>query len=217
MRVKICGIASEADARAAVAAGADSLGFLIGLDYPSDDAVTEVEARRLAGFVPPEVDRVLVTHRTSMDDVARLAAATGFRTIQLHGEFPPEWIPELRDRIPGAVVWRAVHVENGTAIDRATRLAPWVDALVLDSRTAERLGGTGCVHDWTLSAEIARTCGKPVLLAGGLTPENVADAVARVRPWAVDVNSGVENGAGRKDPKRIRRFVLGASLGDIPR
>lgn len=216
MRVKLCGIASDDDARAAASARPDFAGFLVGLDYSSEDGVSAEEARRLSGLLPGSVSPVLVTHRTSVEAVAGLAVATGFRTIQLHGEFPPEWIPDLRARLPGAVVWRVVHVEDRTAIARSGGIARLVDAVVLDTRTADRVGGTGHVHDWVTSAEVARTCGKPVILAGGLTPENVAEAVRIVGPWAVDVNSGVEDGAGRKDPARARRFVE-IARGDIPR
>lgn len=206
MRVKICGIASDEDVRAVVPAGPDYAGFLVGLDYPSEDAVSPGEARRLAALLPPSVIPVLVTHRTEVGDVADLARACAFPTIQLHGDFPLERVPDLRRAVPGVSIWRVVHVEGREAVARAAEVARVADAVLLDTRTASRIGGTGRVHDWAISAEIARTCEKPVVLAGGLTPENVAAAARTVRPWAVDVNSGVEDATGRKDSDRVGAF-----------
>ena len=210
MRVKICGIASEADVRAVAGARPDYSGFLVGLHYPSEDAVSIEEAGRLAALLPSGITPVLVTHETSTGVVASLAVRSGFSVLQLHGEFSPERIPDLRNDVPSSEIWPVVHVSDRSAVDRAREVARFADAVVLDTRTASRLGGTGRTHDWTVSAEIVRTCGKPVVLAGGLTPANVADAVRTVRPWAVDVNSGVEDSLGRKDPARVLGFVENA-------
>lgn len=210
MIVKICGIASEEDARVAAASGADLAGFLAGLVYPSPDAVEAGEARRLARGLPATIRPVLVTHRTDPDLVAALLRETGFSAVQLHGEFPIREIPALRDALPGLFVSRVVHVDGPEAIARGTEVARFADAVHLDTRVGDRLGGTGTTHDWGIAAEIVRSCGKPVLLAGGLTPENVARAVRTVRPWAVDVNSGVEDAEGRKSPERCRAFALAA-------
>ena len=211
MRVKICGIASETDIHAFAEASPDYAGFLVGLDYGTDDSVSANEARRLAGLLPSAIAPVLVTHRTTPEEVSALASTCGFPVLQLHGEFPLEGIPGLRRAVPSIQVWRAVHVVDGSAVGRATEVARFVDAIVLDTRTANRLGGTGRTHDWTVSAEIVRTCGKPVILAGGLTPENVTAAIAAVRPWGVDVNSGVEDAIGRKDAARVRLFARQAT------
>jgi phosphoribosylanthranilate isomerase len=208
MRIKICGIACEEDVRALVPASPDYAGFLVGLDYPADDAVSPEEARRLAALLPRSIVPVLVTHRAEVGAVLDLAGTCGFSTIQLHGAFPLDRIPELRRAVPGASIWRVVHVEGAGAVSRAAEVARVADAVLLDTRTASRIGGTGQVHDWAISAEIVRSCGKPVVLAGGLTPKNVADAVRTVRPWAVDVNSGVEDAQGRKDRKRLGTFLF---------
>jgi phosphoribosylanthranilate isomerase len=211
MRVKICGIASEADVRAVVPAHPRYAGFLVGLDYDTDDAVSVEVARRLAEGLPPGITPVLVTHETGFEEVAALAVRSGFAVVQLHGEFPPERIPGLRTDAPAREIWRVVHVLDRSAVGLASEVARYADAVVLDTRTAGRLGGTGRTHDWTISAEIVRTCAKPVVLAGGLTPWNVAEAVATVRPWCVDVNSGVEDAGGRKDPERVGRFARRAT------
>ncbi len=215
MRVKVCGIACEEDVRALAPVRPHFAGFLVGLDYPSDDAVSPQEARRLAALLPRSVVPVLVTHRTEMGEVLDLARLCGFPTLQLHGDFPLDRIADLRHSVPGTSIWRVVHVDGAEAVSRAAEVARVADVVLLDTKTAARLGGTGRVHDWTISARVASTCGKPVVLAGGLTPENVVEAVRAVRPWAVDVNSGVEDPRGRKSRERVGTFVAGA-IGDIP-
>jgi phosphoribosylanthranilate isomerase len=120
----------------------------------------------------------------------------------------------LRALAPDMRLLKAVHVTGDDAIGRALDSAADADALVLDTRTADRLGGTGRTHDWSVSARIVDTVAPlPVYLAGGLRPENVAQAVARVRPAGVDVNSGVEDAKGRKDAAKMRAFVDRARAG----
>jgi len=120
----------------------------------------------------------------------------------------------LRALAPGMRLLKAVHVTGEDALGRALSYAGAADALVLDSRTADRLGGTGLTHDWSVSARIVEAVTPlPVYLAGGLRPENVGEAVARVRPAGVDVNSGVEDASGRKDAQKMREFVARARAG----
>jgi phosphoribosylanthranilate isomerase len=196
-----------ADAGAAAEAGADAIGCLVGLDYDVPDRVEPDVARAIFASVPPSVSRVLVTHRTAVDDVLELVAATGASVAQLHGDFPLEAIPELRRRAPDLSVVKCVHVVDDAAIEQALRAAGRADLVLLDSRTADRIGGTGRVHDWSISARVVARSPRPVILAGGLTPDNVADAIAQVRPWGVDVNSGVRGPDGRKSHEKIRAFV----------
>ncbi len=146
--------------------------------------------------------------------VAALAASIGARTVLVHGDMVIPGLRRLRVLAPNARLLKAVHVTGEDALSRALDLAADADALVLDSRTADRLGGTGRTHDWPVSARIvAAVAPLPVYLAGGLRPENVAEAVARVRPAGVDVNSGVEDASGRKDTKKMRAFVARARAG----
>jgi phosphoribosylanthranilate isomerase len=210
LHVKICGIRSLAEAHAALEAGADALGFLVGLDYPSDDALEPEAARAIAVRLPPLVRRVLVTHRTNAAEVVALFLASACDTLQLHGDFPGARAPELRAALPGVRIARVVHVDGEAALRRAQEAAAWADALHLDTRTGARLGGTGVTHDWSLSARIVAAAPTPVMLAGGLTPDNVAEAVGRVRPFGVDVNSGVEDARGAKDRALLRAFVAAA-------
>lgn len=208
--MKICGISTIEDARAAAAAGADAIGCLVGLQHPSPDGVAASAARAIFAALPPFVARVLVTHRTSVAEVAALAAEAGPTVVQLHGAFPLEAIPLLRTALPHIAIVKNVHVEGDEALDAAREAAAVSDAVLLDSKTRDRIGGTGTTHDWTISARIVREVPSPIILAGGLNPENVAEAIARVGPWAVDVNTGTKGPDGRKSHFRIRAFVAAA-------
>lgn len=207
MRVKICGMTNLADAEMTVFYGADALGFLIGLDYPSDDEVDAATAAKIIDNLPPFVSSVLVTHRTDAAWIEETCREIGCSTIQLHGDFPLEEIPALRRVVPSMRVVKAIHVIDASAVGLALAAARWADAVVLDSRTATRIGGTGTTHDWSISARIVKEVGKPVVLAGGLNPENVRQAIATVWPFAVDVNSGVESLDGSKSPEKIKSFI----------
>lgn len=209
-RVKICGVSRLLDARAAFEAGADAIGCLVGLDYDTPDRVEPETARGIFASLPPFVARVLVTHRTGIDEVVTLARVAGATSIQLHGAFPLDALPALRSALPGASLVKNVHVVDASSIDEALRAAAAADAVLLDSRSGDRIGGTGKTHDWSISAEIVVRSPKPVWLAGGLTPENVAEAIARVRPYGVDVNTGTRDAEGRKSPERMRAFVAAA-------
>lgn len=210
VRAKLCGIRSESDLRTAVEAGADAVGFICGVTHFSEDALTGSRARQLAALVPPFVSRVLVTHLEEAADIVRVAELIGADTIQIHGLVTPATVRQVRDTAGGRRIVQAVHVTGPESIDTARTAAANCDAVLLDSRTATRLGGTGETHDWSISAAIVKTLtelARPVILAGGLNPTNVAEAIATVRPYAVDVNSGVENSTGDKDPAACAAFV----------
>ena len=208
MRFKICGIVSKQDALLAVAHGADALGFLDGLDYPSNDEVTRETAAAIIAAVPPFVSTVLVTHRIELPWIVEAARTIRCSTIQLHGNFPLPAIAALREQLPQVKISRVAHVVDDSSVALAAQVAAAADAVHLDTRTATRLGGTGLVHDWQISARIAREVAAPVILAGGLTAANVGQAIETVRPYAVDVNSGVDAGEGpEKSPDRLSAFA----------
>jgi phosphoribosylanthranilate isomerase len=166
--------------------------------------------------VPPYVAVVLVTHLATVEAVLTLVDHVQPDSVQLHGEPQPSLCAAVREARPLLRICQAVHVTGPEAAERASEVAPHCDALVLDSRTADRLGGTGRTHDWSVSRQIVDDVGVPVILAGGLTDENVAEAIRVVHPYAVDVNSGVDDRAGRKDPRRLDRFMSAAGLGAGP-
>jgi phosphoribosylanthranilate isomerase len=212
--VKVCGIQTPDEASAALAYGATALGVLVGLTHRAEDEIGEAEARAIVRRLPAHAEAVLVTHLPDPDRVAALAASIGARTVQVHGDMAVADLRRLRALSSEARLLKAVHVTGDDALGRALSYAAHADALVLDSRTADRLGGTGRTHDWSISARIVDAVAPlPVYLAGGLRPENVAEAVARVRPAGVDVNSGVEDANGRKDAERMRDFVACARAG----
>ncbi|MEV4236320.1 phosphoribosylanthranilate isomerase [Nocardia sp. NPDC049737] len=213
VRAKICGIRSEDDLRIALAAGADAIGLISGITHFSEDALDAEHAEALSRLVPPFVTRVLVTHLEDAAAIVNLADRIGVDAIQVHGLVAIDTVREVRKTAGGRKIIKAVHVTGPEATDAARQAAADCDAVLLDSRTADRLGGTGRTHDWSVSAAIVTALhelGCPVILAGGLAPDNVADAIARVRPFAVDVNSGVETATGAKQSEACAAFVAAA-------
>jgi phosphoribosylanthranilate isomerase len=153
---------------------------------------------------------VLVTHRTGLAEVISLMRESGATVVQLHGDFPLVAISALREALPYAAIVKSVHVKGDDTVSAALAAARAADGVLLDTIARGRIGGTGTTHDWSISARIAAACPKPVILAGGLTPDNVAEAIAQVRPSAVDVNSGTRGADGWKDHAKIRAFVAAA-------
>jgi phosphoribosylanthranilate isomerase len=197
VRVKICGITRRDDALTAVAAGADALGFMFYERSPRFVAVEQAAA--ICRELPPLVTRVGVFVGASADFIRSTASACGLGAVQLHGGESPEFCRQFALPVIKAFRIRGPESLAGLAgYDTA--------AVLLDSYVPGQQGGTGARFDWSLAAETA-TAGRPIFLAGGLTAENVAEAVRAVRPYAVDVSSGVESAPGCKDPEKVRRFI----------
>jgi phosphoribosylanthranilate isomerase len=206
--IKICGIQTFGEAILALDCGATALGFLVGLTHVAADGVDEHIAREIIARLPAGANTVMVTHLLDAPEVARLARFMGARTVQVHNDMPVADLARLRSLLPGTVILKAVHVVGPEAISRAASYASEADGMLLDSRTADRLGGTGQTHDWSISRRIvASVSPRPVYLAGGLNPANVAQSILQVRPAGVDVNSGVEDADGNKDRSKVQDFV----------
>ena len=211
VRVKVCGITTREDAALAVALGADALGFLVGLIYESEDELAPDEAGKIVDTLPPFVPATLVTHRTDVTSVRDLCTRVRPQTLQLHGAFAVERIPEVRESFPALKIIKAVHVDGDDVVAAATAAARFADAVLLDTKTATRIGGTGQTHDWSVSRRVRDAIApSPVVLAGGLRPANAARAIEQVRPYAVDVNSGVSIRRGKKSPELLAAFVRAA-------
>ncbi|WP_239476692.1 phosphoribosylanthranilate isomerase [Nocardia arizonensis] len=213
IRAKICGIRSESDLRIAVDSGADAIGLISGVTHFSEDALGPDRAAELSMRTPPFVTRVLVTHLEDASEIIDLADHIGVDAIQVHGLVTAETTREVRTRARGRKVLRAVHVTGPDAVDVAVRAASDCDAVLLDSRTIDRLGGTGKTHDWSISAQIVGALKESdcrVILAGGLNSANAAEAIAAVAPHGIDVNSGVETPNGDKDALACAAFVAAA-------
>jgi len=211
-RVKICGIKSVHDAKLVDRLGADALGLLVGQTHTSNDFISPEMALKICTAISPFIVPVLVTHIEDPEAIVKLARFLPCPTIQLHGDMTINLLRKLSRLLrPKKLIARA-SVEGEKSIQRALELSAYADAIVLDTidRSTDRVGGTGLVHDWSISARIVRQSRVPVVLAGGLTPENVAEAIRIVKPWGVDVNSGVKKRDGGKDPKRIATFIKGA-------
>lgn len=199
VRVKICGITNSEDALAAVAAGADALGFMF---YPkSPRAVSRSQALQIVSKIPPFVSRVGVFVNPTEEEVLQAMDEAQIDTCQLHGDESPEFCARLNKLLP---VVKAIRVKDTSSI---LTLGDWnVRAVLLDTFAPGQLGGTGTVFNWDLAIE-AKQFGRPVVLAGGLTADNVAHAVAKVRPFGVDVSSGVESSPGKKDGVKMEEFI----------
>lgn len=202
-RVKVCGHTREADVAASVAAGADAIGVISGVPVDSPRAVDAERAAELLKEVPPFVTGVLVTMPETPEEAIELVERTRPDVLQVHGPFEPADLEEVRETITRPVI-KSVDARDA---EEARRFGPIADALLVDSTDASGAGGTGDVHDWERTAELARDLDSPVILAGGLTPGNVAEAVEIVEPFGVDVASGVESEGGVKDHAMVERFV----------
>ena len=201
-RVKICGLMSRQDLEYALAAGADAVGFVVEIDS-SRHCLSAAAAADLIRRVPIYSKSVAVINPKDVGEAIRLARETGAEVLQVHGSLSPGELAELKGRISQKII-AAVAAQPGGK--EARRYAAVADAVLLDSMVGGTLGGTGMVHDWTVSAEIVASLRIPLILAGGLYPGNIAQAIKRVKPYAVDVSSGIES-EGRKDPAKIRSFL----------
>ena len=210
-RVKICGLTRAADRDAAIAAGADALGFIVDVPVDTPRAVTVETAAELVDGVPPFVTSVLVTMPDSVQDAVALQRDVGADAIQVHDGLSPEKLGGLRARAETPVI-AAVDVEEPDVVEFASA----ADAVLLDSTDDAGGGGTGETHDWEQSRSYVESLDVPVVLAGGLTPANVGEAVSTVGPFGVDTASGVEASGGIKDHDAVQAFVENAGSAEVP-
>ena len=209
VRVKICGLTREEDLAVAVAAGADAVGFIVGVPSSPRNLTLE-RAKMMLSRVPIFVDSVVVTAPQSIEELAEICETLKPSAIQIHGK-KNFGASEIRERVRYTRLIKTVYVKTNSLNDVSLSDSKSFDAILLDSFTKDQYGGTGKVHDWTLSRQIKEAVAAvPVILAGGLKPENVKEAILTVKPYAVDVASGVELEQGIKDHDKIRAFVENA-------
>jgi phosphoribosylanthranilate isomerase len=210
--IKICGNTSLEDAQLAVEAGADAVGFVFA---PSPRRVTAAEAAAIVPHLADDVEKIGVFVDAPLDEIYATVRACGLTGVQLHTEAGQELPARLRQLLGAELrIMRVVHFGPEAATQAAiiARDAN-VAAVLVDSRTATAVGGTGVVFDWQVARKILfrkKNAPKRLIAAGGLTPDNVAEAIATLRPWGVDVASGVEASPGCKDPVKVRDFVANA-------
>ncbi|HMP81258.1 MAG TPA: phosphoribosylanthranilate isomerase [Verrucomicrobiota bacterium] len=200
VKVKICGITNESDALAAAQAGADLVGFMF---YEQSPRRVSIEtASKIARNLPPHVVKVGVFVDPDEDLVMRAIQRCGVSLLQFHGNESPGFCTQF-----GLMSMKAFRIRDEQSIGALANYS--TDAWLLDAFTPGKLGGTGETFNWRLAVK-ARNLGRPIFLAGGLTPENVASAVREVQPYGVDVSSGVESAPGQKDHDKVRRFIANA-------
>jgi len=201
-KVKICGITNLEDALHAVECGADMLGFNFyrgSRRYVEPGMAAEI-VRELSGS---KVEHVGVFVNAEPAEIAEIAQHVGLTTVQLHGDETPEIVDELRQSLPELIIVKAVRVGGSLALRAVAAYA--ADHVLLDGEAGAAFGGAGQTFDWELARGI-----DGMILAGGLTPHNVAEAIRTLRPHAVDVASGVESSPGKKDPERVAAFIKAA-------
>lgn len=210
--IQVAGVVDADEARMLVGLGVRWLGFPLRLAVHRED-LTESEAARIIRNLPHDVLGVLITYASPWREVLELCSYLGVQAVQLHGDTPPAEIRRLKAARPDLMVIKSVIIHPGMGPEDVEHsiagLIPYVDALITDTFDPETgaCGATGKTHDWNLSRTIVERSSKPVILAGGLNPENVADAVRRVRPHGVDAHTGLEDPSGRKDPRKVADFL----------
>jgi len=208
-RVKICCISSIEEAKMAINYGAHALGLVANM--PSGPGViSEDHIAKIARYIPPTVTSVLLTSHRSAEEIITQHQICRTNAIQICDDLKTGSHEDLRQNLPGISLIQVIHISGSESINKARNIASYVDAILLDSGNKSdhkiELGGTGRTHDWSVSAEICRQVDVPVFLAGGLNPDNVAAAIKQVRPFAVDVCSGVRSNE-LLDENKLAAFI----------
>ncbi|MGD0548296.1 MAG: phosphoribosylanthranilate isomerase [Terracidiphilus sp.] len=212
--IKICANTTREDAHLAVEAGADAVGFVFAL---SPRRVTAAQVAAITPHLPAAIEKIGVFVDAALEEIVATVHLCGLTGVQLHFDAKAELPAQLHERLgPELRIVRVLHFSAETAAQHAVRIAehkrnPHVDAVLVDSRTASAVGGTGVAFDWTEAGKaLFRSATARLIAAGGLNPANVAEAIQALRPWGVDAVSGVEASPGRKDPVKVREFVARA-------
>lgn len=214
VKVKICGITREEDLAIAVAAGADAVGFIVNVDSSPRNLTLE-KAENLIRKVPIFVDSVAVTVVNDINLLTKIYEKLKPDVLQIHGENLSD-ASIIREKIRDTHLIKALHMKTDNVIKDAMEASKSFNAILLDSYVPGKYGGTGVVHDLEMSKQVKQAIEpKPLILAGGLTPENVKDAIQIVQPYAVDVSTGVESRLGIKDSRKVFEFIKNAKEADL--
>jgi len=210
-KIKICGLRTLEDALFAHHAGADALGFVIDVPVKTPRKITSQAAQLIISKLPPYALTVGVIMPKDIQSVLQIIEKTQIDTIQIHGNSSVALIHELKEKIQIKLI-RSFSIASDTNVTATINaiedyIEHGIGAILLDTQGAENAGGTGQKHDWNKSREIKESIDCPIILAGGLTPENVVDAIRVVEPYAVDVASGVESSPGVKDYQKMTDFI----------
>ena len=211
--IKICANTTLQDAQLAAEAGADAVGFVF---VPSPRRVTAAQVAAITPRLPAELEKIGVFVDATLEEICATVRACGLTVVQLPSQAGPDLLAQLRENFGRELrILRVVHFGPEAAEHAAAITADEnVDAILVDSRTATSVGGTGVAFDWASArATLFQSTEARLVVAGGLNPENVVEAIATLRPWGVDVASGVEMAPGRKDPRKVRDFIANARAG----
>jgi len=203
MRIKICGITQPEQGAAIASLGATALGFICVSATPR--YVNSTQIRAVVKHLPENVDRIGVFANSSVEEICQIVAAAGLTGVQLHSDESPEFCHQLRSMLPNVEIIKALRVRSDRVQAQAERYFNCVDVLLLDAYHPHQLGGTGKTLDWKTLQQFQPSC--PWLLAGGLTPDNVLDALNQLRPSGIDLSSGVERAPGDKDLDKVAQLL----------
>lgn len=209
MRVKICGITQPQQSVAIASLGATALGFICVPNSPR--YVTPGQIKAAVAQLPENIDKIGVFANASIPEIHQTVLDSGLTGIQLHGDESPEFCYQLRQAIPQVEILKAIRVRSLEHLEQATNYTKYIDTLLLDAYHPQQLGGTGQTLDWQMLQKFNPIC--PWLLAGGLTPENIVEALSQVNPNGIDLSSGVELKPGDKDLDKVA--LLFQKLGNL--
>ncbi|MEM7581293.1 MAG: phosphoribosylanthranilate isomerase [Cyanobacteria bacterium P01_A01_bin.80] len=200
MRVKICGITKPTQGKTIASLGATALGFICVRASPR--YVTPEQIKAVIDQLPQQIDKIGVFANSSEQEIAQTFAETGLTGVQLHGDESLKFCQQLRESLPNVEIIKALRIKNADDFDKAKTYTKYVDTLLLDAYHPQQLGGTGKTLNWDTLQEFSPDC--PWFLAGGLTPQNVLEALNKVKPSGIDLSSGVETAPGDKDLDKVR-------------
>lgn len=216
MNIQMAGIRNVEDALMCVECGVNIIGLLVGQMHTSDDFITKEKAKEIKHALPKKIKTTLITHLESSDEIVEIASFVGVDYIQLHSYINEQEVEKIKNILPKVKLLRLIHIdEKGKILNDLSKMK-FVDFYFTDSINLKtnQVGGTGLVHNIETDKHLVETLDKPVFIAGGLTPENVADAVRYCKPYGVDVNSGCRAINGGRDKQKVKKFVQQASLYD---
>ncbi|MDZ8054022.1 MAG: phosphoribosylanthranilate isomerase [Aulosira sp. ZfuVER01] len=211
MRVKICGITQPQQSVAIASLGATALGFICVPTSPRYVNILQIQAA--VAPLPKNIDKIGVFANTSITEIKQIVIESGLTSVQLHGNESAEFCFQLRQVLPGVELIKAFRIRSSEHLEQVAEYTNYIDTLLLDAYHPQQLGGTGQTLDWNMLQEFRPSC--PWFLAGGLTPDNILDALSMVEPNGIDLSSGVEKTPGDKDLDRVAKLF--AKLGAVKR
>lgn len=214
MHVQMAGIRNKKDALMCVKHGVDIIGLLVGQAHTSDDFISKEKAKEIKDALPKEVKTTLITHLENADEIVEIASFIDVDYIQLHSHLEESEVFKIREKLPDKKLLRLIHIDaDGKLLNDISKIKI-ADFYFTDSINTKtnQVGGTGLVHNIETDKKLVETLDKPVFIAGGLNPENIAEAVKFCKPYGVDVNSGCRAEDGSRDEEKVKNFVKNANV-----